>query len=117
VANISSMNKYSSYSTIADVVDLHDINGRGNPISEQDVWNVLDNFMHTMEHKHSMKLKKGFSIKVGVIVGKGVRSKNWINGKNPLRAYTEEYLNHCNLNWRNGRYGEGEEGVIVVELS
>ena len=69
------MNKYSSYSTIEDLIDLHDVNGRGNPISEQDVWNVLDNFILTMEHKYSMKLKKGFAVKIGIIVGKGVRSK------------------------------------------
>ena len=110
------MNKYSVYSSIQDVVDLHNLNGAGQTVDEHDVWNAIEEFLNKMRQKHAQILKKGFVIKVGIVVGKGVRSKNKINGKNPLRFYTEQYLDHCEYGWRNGRVGEGEDGVIVVEF-
>lgn len=110
------MNKYSNFTQISDSIDLHNLNGAGQSVIETDVWTVLDAFMQQMYRKHSSKLKKGFGVRVGMVVGKGTRTKNWIKGKNPLRAYTESYLSHCGLSWRNGRFGEGEEGVVVVEL-
>jgi hypothetical protein len=110
------MNKYSGYSTVQDSIDLHNLNGIGKSVSQNDVRNVLDDYFQKMAQKFSLKLKKGFVVKLGVIVGKGTRSKNTINGKNPLRAFTEEYLNQVGYNWRNGRFGEGEDGVIVVEF-
>jgi len=110
------MNKYSSFSSIQDLVDLHDLNGPSKSIDQSDVWNALDSFLSKVKNKHAQKLKKGFVINLGIVVGKGVRTKNWINGKNPLRHYTEEYLNHCGYSWRSGRQGEGEEGIIVVEF-
>ena len=110
------MNKYNIFSAIQDTIDLHNLNGVGQTVDEHDVWNAIENFLGKMRQKHAQKLKKGFKIKLGIVVGKGVRSKNKINGKNPLRFYTEQYLNHCSFEWRNGRFGEGEDGVIVVEL-
>lgn len=52
---------------------------------------------------------------VTIIVGKGANSKRFINGKNPLRYYTEQYLKKLGLPFRNGQFHEGQEGVIVVE--
>lgn len=52
--------------------------------------------------------------KLCLIVGKGTNSKQFINGKNPLRYYTESYLQKLNLKFENGGYGEGQEGVILV---
>ncbi len=110
------MNKYAVFSSIQDLIDLHNLNGAGKSIDQSDVWNAIESFLVKARHKHAQKLKKGFVVNLGIIVGKGVRSKNWINGKNPLRYYAEEYLDHCGHSWRNGRIGEGEEGVIVVEF-
>ncbi len=52
--------------------------------------------------------------KLYLIVGKGTNSRKFINGKNPLRFYTESYLEKLNLRFQNGGCGEGQEGVILV---
>jgi hypothetical protein len=42
--------------------------------------------------------KKTFMAKI--IVGKGLNSQNFIQGKNPLRFYTENYLAQLNINFK-----------------
>lgn len=75
---------------------------------QQEVEHIIDNFVGRFLHQRNIMLR--------IIVGKGVNSKNFINGKNPLRYYTEQYLNSLNVPWRNGQHWEGQEGVIIVEL-
>jgi hypothetical protein len=59
-------------------------------------------------------LLKNKNQKLRLIVGKGLNSKQYIAGKNPLRYYTENYLDKLNLNYQNGGYEDGQEGVILV---
>lgn len=75
---------------------------------QQEVEHLVDSFVRPFLQQRNMALR--------IIVGKGVNSKRFINGKNPLRYYTENYLNILGLNWRNGQQWEGQEGVVIVEL-
>jgi|GEM_PF-3711150 len=50
-----------------------------------------------------------------IIVGRGLNSKKLIAGKNPLRYYTENYLNKIGLSFVSGLDLDGGEGVIVVQ--
>ncbi|MEI6728403.1 MAG: Smr/MutS family protein [bacterium] len=103
------MNNYSS-------IDLHHLNGRGQPVGQNEVWLSLDQFISKIKTQNAGKIKSGIGVKIIVIVGKGLQTKKFIQGKNPLRFYAESYINACGYSWRNGEYGEGESGVIVVEI-
>jgi len=98
------------------VVDLHNLNGRGRPVDQNDVWTALDQFINKIKTKNASKIRAGIAVKITIIVGKGLQTKKFIEGKNPLRYYGEGYLNLCGYSWRNGQYGEGENGVIIAEI-
>lgn len=55
-------------------------------------------------------------IQVRLIVGKGLNSRTHINGKHPVRFYTEQYLTKLGLSWREADYWSGQEGVLLVDL-
>lgn len=67
----------------------------------------LDNFLRPYLHRNQVRLR--------IVVGKGTRSQVLIAGKNPLRHYTELYLQKMNLPFREGREWEGQAGVLIVE--
>jgi Smr domain len=75
---------------------------------QQEVEVLLDRFLLPYMNKKNITLR--------IVVGKGINSNTNINGKNPLRFYTEQYLKSLGFNYRNGSYNEGQEGVIIVEL-
>ena len=74
----------------------------------QEVELILDSFIAPFLQRRSVRLI--------IIVGKGIGSRRTIGGKNPLRYYTERYLNALQLPYRQGAYHEGQEGVIIVEF-
>lgn len=81
------------------------------PSIEEVVWRRLDTFIYPY-----LILKKADYIDLRIIVGKGLSSRNSIEGKNPVRYYTEKYLEQLQIEWRDGGYFEGQEGVIVVRF-
>jgi hypothetical protein len=83
----------------------------GEPSIEEIVWQRLDKFIYPY-----LITKRTDYIDLRIIVGKGLGSRNSIDGKNPIRYYTERYLDQIQVNWRNGDYYEGQEGVIVVRF-
>lgn len=105
------------HSKIAESIDLHHLNGYGQVISQNDVYDALDEFFEDMKARYHGNIKKFGRVKIGVICGKGNNSRRHINGKNPLRVYTERYIKHCGYQWRNGKPSEGEHGMIVVDIA
>lgn len=67
------------------------------------------NFNNNVHGNTKMELK--------IIVGKGNNSAHFIDGKNPLRYFVENYLEKLGLNWKNAGYFDGQEGVILVNLA
>lgn len=97
-------------------LDLHHLNGKGNPVNEQDVWLALDRFIVKIKLENTRQIKSGLCVKINIIVGKGLQSKNLINGKNPLRYFTENYLNLCGYNYKDGDYFTGQNGTIIASI-
>jgi hypothetical protein len=91
------------------VLNLRQIRFQHLNMIEQEIFSKLDEFVYPF-----LKTKKPMELKI--IVGKGMNSRNFIKGKNPLRHYTETYLNKLGLSYRDGGYFDGQEGVIVVSL-
>lgn len=56
------------------------------------------------------------NMKICLIVGKGLNSKKMIEGKNPVRFYTENFLNNLGFNWQNENSFWGDSGIIWVDL-
>lgn len=54
--------------------------------------------------------------KFHIIVGKGHNSRRHIQGKNPLRFYTEEYLQILGLRFYQAPEWQGGSGVIITEI-
>jgi hypothetical protein len=54
------------------------------------------------------------SASLEIVVGKGIGSKNFINGKNPLRHYVEGYLVSIGCSYSGGNFLNNTEGVIIV---
>lgn len=109
-------NKYIGYSKIAEYIDLHNLNGSNAKISQNDVFDELDGFIHSIKTRYEGNIKKFGRVKIGVICGKGIHSKNFVYGKNPLRVFVERYIKMTGYQWRNGKVSEGEEGVIVIDV-
>lgn len=74
---------------------------------QQEVEGYLDRFLRPHLYRDRVVLR--------IVVGKGVNSATYIQGRNPLRYYTEQYLRRLNLSYRSGQLWEGQEGVIIVE--
>jgi hypothetical protein len=88
------------------ILDLHELNFFPKETPKEAVNRELDRFF--------TKWLMVKSVNLTIIVGKGLGSKKLINGKNPLRFYTEEYLNLLQIEWRNEKDWFGQEGVIKV---
>lgn len=55
---------------------------------------------------------KSSNRKITIVVGRGLNSTRLIEGKNPLRFYTEQYLQKLGMNWRGNVLNPG-----IIELS
>jgi hypothetical protein len=55
------------------------------------------------------------SVKLEIVVGRGIGSTRFINGKNPVRFYVEQYLKQMNCPFREGNMVFNEDGIIWVE--
>lgn len=91
-------------------LDLHNLRPNPGENIQEAVARSLDNFM--------VKLLSQTQGEVCIIVGKGIGSKSLIEGKNPLRYYTENYLTQLGYKWRNDFFGDSaQDGVINISLS
>jgi hypothetical protein len=95
-----------SYYLASNTLDLHNLKPIPSESIQEAVYRVLDRFMSRQLLKKTVDLT--------IIVGKGLGSKKFINGKNPLRYYTEQYLIQAGCEWSNGDWQTGQEGVIKV---
>ena len=73
---------------------------------QDSVFKILDRFMT----RHLLCKTADLTI----IVGKGLGSRSVIEGKNPLRYYTEKYLEKVGCAWTNGDFWNGQDGCIRV---
>jgi hypothetical protein len=89
-----------------NTIDLHHVRIQKNETVQEVVFRKLDKFMA----RHLICKTADLTI----IVGKGLGSKNFIDGKNALRYYTEQYLQNVGCTWTNGDYWTGQEGTIRV---
>lgn len=89
-------------------LDLHNFQASDWQFFESELFQKLDEFIY--QHSRS-KINK-----VAIVVGKGLSSRRLIEGKNPLRYYTEQYLNQTALEWTNADHFSGGSGVIWVWL-
>jgi hypothetical protein len=87
-------------------LDLHSIKPLPGESHQDCVFRLVDKFITPYLFKPSVDLR--------IIVGKGLGSKNFINGKNSLRYYTELYLDGVGIEYKEGSYIDGQEGVIRV---
>ena len=97
-------------------MDLHNLNGKGNSITENDIWIALDRFINNVKLQNSRQIKTEIPVKICIVVGKGLQSKNFINGKSILRFHTEKYLDKCGYSWRDGHYNQGGTGAILADI-
>ncbi len=72
-------------------LDLHDYHFGNYTIFETELNNVLDKFLAPHLNKPNFQVK--------IIVGRGLNSTRFINKKNPLRYYTEQYLDQLKLEY------------------
>ncbi len=87
-------------------LDLHDLQADFGESYYDAAIRVLDRFM--------LKYLQLPSANLEIVVGKGIGSKNFINGKNPLRHYVEQYLDSIGCEYSGGSYLNNTEGVIIV---
>jgi hypothetical protein len=88
------------------VLDLHSLKRIPGESVEQAVYRYVDKFMTPFLNQKT--------IDVSIVVGKGIRSSRFINGKNPLRYYVETYLTKIGCSWTCGDFMSGQEGVIRI---
>ena len=87
-------------------LDLHDLNPEFGETYQEAAIRSLDKFMSKYLHLKSADLE--------IVVGKGIGSKNFIQGKNPLRYYVEGYLESIGCEFTGGSYLNNTEGVVLV---
>jgi DNA-nicking Smr family endonuclease len=90
------------------ILDLHSLYFEGESFVQLELEEVLDNFLapHIMEESGELV----------IITGKGIHSKHFIEGKNPLKYYTEIYLDKLGLDWNYEDERHGGVGAIQVIL-
>lgn len=93
------------------LLNLHELHFEAEFVVQEEVEELVDNFVTPY-----LTRKSANPLTLKIIVGKGLHSHHFIDGKNPLRYYTEEYLNATNLNFRNAPEHEGGRGVILVDV-
>lgn len=96
-----------SFTDKNSTLDLHHIRPLPGEPYQDCVFRIVDKFVTPYLLKPTGKLR--------IIVGKGLGSKKFINGKNLLRYYVELYLNQVGLYYTEGEIFDGQEGVIKIE--
>ena len=99
-----------------DFVENNVLNLRGQRFDPGfDLQNQVELILDKFISKFLVSNRQNLQIKI--IVGKGLSSKKLIKGKNPLRFYTETYLNNMGLSYSSAPEFDGGSGVILVEVS
>lgn len=88
------------------VLDLHNLSFSSWLEIEDKVHRKLDKFLYPLLQNNNANCT------AQIIVGRGLNSKRFIEGKNPMRYYTENYLAQVGLIWKNGEYQN--DGIIYV---
>jgi hypothetical protein len=99
------MKKYTT--TKKAKLDLHFLELKNGQTPQETVERLLDAFL--------TKYLLCTSVKLEIVVGRGIGSTRFINGKNPVKHYTEQYLRRMNCPFREGSILFNEDGVIWVE--
>jgi hypothetical protein len=63
----------------------------------------LDRFLNPFLNSKSGNQNR----KIEIVVGRGLNSNTFIDGKNPLRFYTEMYLHKTGFDWKNNGLNPG----------
>jgi DNA-nicking Smr family endonuclease len=93
----------------SNILNLHELCFEGEGFVQEELEEILDGFVSPfLLDKHTQKLL--------IITGKGIHSRHFINGKNPLRYYTEIYLDKIQVDWYHTDIEHGGVGAIVVDL-
>lgn len=92
---------------INNILNLHNLYFEGESFVEEELEEVLDNFIspYLINSEHCELL---------IISGKGIHSRHFIEGKNPLRYYTERYLAKIGVSWNYEDEKHGGIGAIVA---
>ncbi len=88
-------------------LDLHFLELKNGATPQETVERLVDNFL--------TKYLLCRSVKLEIVVGRGIGSTRFIDGKNPVRFYAEQYLKQMNCPFRGGDVAFGEDGIIWVE--
>lgn len=91
------------------ILNLHQLYFEGESFVEEEVEEVVDNFV-------SPYLLSQNREELMIITGKGIHSKHFIEGKNPLRYYTENYLDKIGFTWKYADAKHGSYGAILVQV-
>ena len=90
-------------------LDLHQLYFESEIFVQEELEQVLDSFVTPFLVDQTTQT-------VLIVTGKGIHSRHFINGKNPLRYYTEQYLNNVKLSWQYQAQAHGGKGAILVEV-
>jgi Smr domain len=93
----------------SNILNLHELYFEGESFVQEELEEILDGFV-------SPFLMDKSNPRLLIITGKGIHSRHFINSKNPLRYYTEIYLDKIQVPWRHTDTEHGGVGAIVVEL-
>jgi hypothetical protein len=88
-------------------LDLHHLTLKNGQTPQETVERLVDQFL--------TKYLLCDSVKLEIVVGRGIGSTRFIDGKNPIRHYVENYLTKMNCPFRSGDVMFGQDGVIFVE--
>lgn len=84
--------------------------------TKDSIHNLQHEIESTMDRRLAQFLYNKVETEITIIVGKGHNSDFFIEGKNPLRYYVENYLRKMNITFKDGDYHNGQEGVIIIYL-
>lgn len=90
-------------------LDLHHYRPSQPHFIQQEIEQKIDKFLSPYLRSHKITL-------VRIVVGRGLNSNRLIKGLNPLRYYTQNYLDRLGLEYKSGGYFDGQDGVLIVNL-
>ena len=91
------------------ILNLHELYFEGESFVQEELEEVLDRFV-------SPYLISETKENLLIITGKGIHSRHFIDGKNPLRYYTEIYLDKVGVDWSYEDERHGGKGAIWVKM-
>ncbi len=91
------------------ILNLHQTYFDGESFVEEELEEVLDSFIAPFLITHDEE-------ELLIITGKGIHSKHFIDGKNPLRYYTEKYLDSVGIPWQYEDEKHGGYGAILAKV-